>query len=76
MMFLSNLEDGSSIFVDANIFIYHFCKKSKLNPASSNFLERAETSKISGVTSTNDSDFDRVNFITLYKPSVSTKSPE
>ncbi len=31
-MFLSDLEDGFSIFVDANIFIYHFCKKSKLNP--------------------------------------------
>jgi len=51
-MFLLDLENGSSIFVDANIFIYHFCKKSKLNPASSNFLERAEISKISGVTST------------------------
>jgi len=174
-MFLSDLEHGSSIFVDANIFVYHFCKKSKLNPASSNFLERAETRKISGVTSTlvvqevthrmmiveaatvltdikakdlvkylkahpdivkklvshqsvpekiasfnleiispdmntiersqqmkskygllsndalslqivehlkinnlasNDSDFERVDFITLYKPSVSTKSPE
>ena len=51
-MFLSDLEDGSSIFVDANIFVYRFCKQSKLNPASSNFLERAETNKISGVTST------------------------
>ena len=51
-MFLSDMEDGSSVFVDANIFIYHFCKKSKLNPASSKFLERAETTKIRGVTST------------------------
>ena len=65
-MFLSDMEDGPSIFIDANIFIYHFCKKSKLNPASSKFLERAD----------NDSDFDRVDFITLYKPSISTKSPE
>ncbi|MCK4390796.1 MAG: PIN domain-containing protein [Desulfobacterales bacterium] len=51
-MFLSDLEDGFSIFVDANIFIYHFCKKSKLNLASSNLLERAERAKINGVTST------------------------
>ncbi len=51
-MFLSDLEDGSFIFVDANIFIYHFCKKSKFNPASSSFLERAERGKIRGVTST------------------------
>ena len=36
-MFLSDLEDGSSIFVDANIFIYHFSRKSKFNPASTNF---------------------------------------
>jgi len=51
-MFLSDLEDGSSIFVDANIFIYHFCKKSNLNPASLNFLERAERWEINGVIST------------------------
>jgi predicted nucleic acid-binding protein len=51
-MFLSNLEDGCSIFVDANIFIYHFCKKSKFNPASSSFLERAEKGEIRGITST------------------------
>ena len=85
-MFLSDLEDGSSIFVDANIFVYHFCKKSKLNPASSNFLERAETSKISGVTSTLvvQEVIHRMMIVeaatiltdTLYKPSVSTKSPE
>jgi len=51
-MFLSDLEDGTSIFVDANIFIYHFCKKSKFNPASSIFLEQVERGKIRGVTST------------------------
>ncbi|MFH1625481.1 MAG: hypothetical protein ABID54_10065 [Pseudomonadota bacterium] len=52
MMFLSDLEDGSSIFIDANIFIYHFSKESKLNPASSDFLERVESGRIRGVTST------------------------
>jgi predicted nucleic acid-binding protein len=51
-MFLSELEDGSSIFVDANIFIYHFSKKSRFNPDSTSFLERIEKRKISGVSST------------------------
>ena len=50
-MFLSDLEDGSSIFIDANIFIYHFSRESKLNPACSDFLERAELGKINGFTS-------------------------
>jgi predicted nucleic acid-binding protein len=50
-MLLSDLEDGSSVFVDANIFIYHFSKGSKLNPASSKFLERIEEQKINGFTS-------------------------
>ena len=51
-MLLSDLEDGSSIFVDANIFVYHFSEKSKFNPASTNFLERIEKRDIIGVTST------------------------
>ncbi len=51
-MFLPDLEDGSSIFIDANIFVYHFFKKSKFNPTSSNFLERAEKGEIKGITST------------------------
>jgi hypothetical protein len=50
-MILSDLEDGSSVFVDANIFIYHFSKGSKLNPASSKFLERIEEGRIKGFTS-------------------------
>jgi hypothetical protein len=45
-MLLSDLGDGSSVFIDANIFIYHFSKGSKLNPASSKFLERIEEGKI------------------------------
>lgn len=51
-MFLSDLETGTSIFVDANIFIYHFSKRSKFNPASTNFLEHIEKRDIIGVTST------------------------
>lgn len=94
-MSLSDLRDGSSVFIDANIFIYHFSKGSKLNPASSKFLERIEEGKINGFTSvtiiqevthrmmiveaasilpltlaSNDSDFERVDFIKLYKPSI------
>ena len=52
IMFLSDLEKGASIFIDANIFIYHFSKGSRFNLASSSFLERAETGSISGFTST------------------------
>jgi len=51
-MFLSDLKNGSSVFVDANIFIYHFSQKSKFNLDSTNFLERIEKRKISGITST------------------------
>lgn len=51
-MFLSDLVNGSSIFTDANIFVYHFSKNSRLNSACSWFLERTEKGKISGVTTT------------------------
>jgi len=51
MMHLSDLESGSSIFIDANIFIYHFSKESKFNLASSDFLERVENGDVYGFTS-------------------------
>jgi predicted nucleic acid-binding protein len=51
MMHLSDLESGSSIFIDANIFIYHFSKESKFNLASSDFLERVENGDMYGFTS-------------------------
>jgi len=38
-------------------------------------LQIVEHLKINNLAS-NDSDFERVDFIALYKPSVSTKSPE
>ncbi|MFH1328304.1 MAG: type II toxin-antitoxin system VapC family toxin [Candidatus Bathyarchaeota archaeon] len=50
-MFLSNLEKGTSIFIDANIFIYHFSKESRFNQACSNFLESIEAGSIIGSTS-------------------------
>jgi len=51
-VFLSDLKDGLSIFVDANIFIYHFCKESTFNRTNSDFLERIEMINVHGVTST------------------------
>lgn len=50
-MFLSNLEKGTSIFIDANIFIYHFSKESRFNQACSNFLEDIEVGSMIGFTS-------------------------
>lgn len=50
-MFLSDIEDGCNIFIDANIFVYHFSKKSRFNAASTNFLARVEKKEIVGVTS-------------------------
>jgi predicted nucleic acid-binding protein len=50
-MFLSDLEKGASIFIDANIFIYHFSKESRFNQACSNFLEYIEAGSTSGFTS-------------------------
>ena len=50
-MLLSDLDDNSTTFIDANIFIYHFSRKSKFNPDCTNFLERVEKKKITGVTS-------------------------
>jgi predicted nucleic acid-binding protein len=51
-VFLSDLKDGLTIFIDANIFIYHFWKESMFNPASSDFLDRVERRKVHGITST------------------------
>lgn len=51
-MFLSDLEKGTSTFIDANIFIYHFSKESRFNQACSNFLEYIEGGSMSGFTST------------------------
>jgi predicted nucleic acid-binding protein len=50
-MFLADLEKGTSIFIDANIFIYHFSKESRFNQACSNFLEQIEAGSMSGFTS-------------------------
>lgn len=51
-MFLSNLGNGSSVFIDANIFVYHFSKKSNFNLSCTEFLVRIEEGEIEGITST------------------------
>lgn len=50
-MFLHEIEAGSKIFIDANIFVYHFSKGSDFNKSCTDFLYRVETSQIHGVTS-------------------------
>ncbi len=50
-MFLSDLQKGASVFIDANIFIYHFSKESRFNQSCTSFLENVETGFITGFTS-------------------------
>jgi len=51
-MYVSDLENGSAILVDSNIFVYHFSSSSKYNSACTDFLERVEEGDIVGITST------------------------
>ena len=51
-MILSDIPHSSSVFVDANIFIYHFAGPTALSPACSAFLGRIEDGAIRGITST------------------------
>lgn len=46
-MSLNDLPDGASVFVDANIFVYHFSGNS---PECRAFLERAERKQINAAT--------------------------
>lgn len=50
-MFLSDIADGTSVFIDANIFVYHFTANSRFNQSCTDFLERAEAGGVHGVTS-------------------------
>ncbi len=49
---LAEIPDGLSVFIDANIFIYHFSGPTTLSPACSTFLRRIEDGVIRGLTST------------------------
>ncbi len=50
-MYLHEIEIGSKVFIDANIFVYHFSKGSRFNKSFTEFLFRVETSEIHGTTS-------------------------
>ena len=50
-MRLSDLPEGTRVFIDANIFIYHFSAASRFNSSCTNFLERVEFGALHGVTS-------------------------
>jgi len=49
-MRLTNVKSGSKIFIDANIFIYHF---TGVSDECSNFLIRCEQGDLAGITSVN-----------------------
>ncbi|MBM4137223.1 MAG: PIN domain-containing protein [Nitrospira sp.] len=49
-MSLDNIETGAYVFIDANIFIYHFTGVSN---ECSNFLIRCEDKELNGLTSAN-----------------------
>jgi predicted nucleic acid-binding protein len=47
-MTLADIEDGAGVFVDANVFVYHFVGAS---PECTTLLRRCETGEIQGSTS-------------------------
>jgi len=50
-LYLHEIGAGSKVFIDANIFVYHFSEGSEFNKSCTNFLVRVETSEIHGITS-------------------------
>ncbi|MBI5182101.1 MAG: type II toxin-antitoxin system VapC family toxin [Nitrospirae bacterium] len=51
-MLLSEMADDSKVFIDSNIFIYHFSKFEKFADSCLEFFQRIEAGKLSGFTST------------------------
>lgn len=49
-MTLNSIEHGSEVFIDANIFIYHF---TGVSIECTNFLSRCEEGALTGITSVN-----------------------
>jgi len=49
---LHEIEQDSKVFIDANIFVYHFSEGSGFNKSCTTFLSRIETHEIHGITST------------------------
>lgn len=50
-MTLSEIPSATEIFIDANIFVYHFSGPTELTPACSAFLRRIEDRDLGGFTS-------------------------
>ncbi len=51
-MNLASLNRGDAVFVDANVFVYHFAPDPVLGSACTQFLERIERQELAGYTST------------------------
>lgn len=50
-MYLQDIAPGQRVFIDANIFVYHFSKDSGFNKSCRDFLLKVESSEIHGFTS-------------------------
>ena len=50
-MMLAEVPSATEIFIDANIFVYHFSGPTELTPACSTFLRRIEDHDLAGLTS-------------------------
>jgi predicted nucleic acid-binding protein len=50
-MSLSNLASGSSVFIDANIFVFSFAPDPQFGPVCGQLLERIERKDLRGITS-------------------------
>ena len=51
-MFLSEIPEDSKVFIDSNIFIYHFTKFEKFANPCLEFFQRIEAGRLKGYTST------------------------
>jgi len=48
---LADVAHGTRVFIDANIFVYHFSADSRLNSACTSFLASVEQGRLVGITS-------------------------
>src|SRR3989442_183853 len=51
-MILADLNDGDSVFLDANILVYHFAPHPSFGPSCNDLIRRIENKALSGYTST------------------------
>ena len=51
-MIYADLSAGTTVFLDASVFIHHFEPNALFGPAATDFLERIENQEIDGVTTT------------------------